>query len=90
MDPQPRARSSVTLEIVSRSYQSYFWIVGQRGDGQPLFRGHWETDYLCGACGATLCEGIRAGMMSHLWFECACGALNRVPGGREVSAEDPG
>jgi hypothetical protein len=90
MDPQPLVRTRRALEVLPNPHTAYFWIVGCRLDGQPVFRGRWDTDYLCGACGAALCEGVKDGMMAQLWFECSCGALNRVPGGRhEAAAEAP-
>lgn len=50
-----------------------------RASGGPVFIGDAAIDYLCGACGAPLCVGMKDGDLAGIVFICGCGAYNRVP-----------
>jgi hypothetical protein len=47
--------------------------------GAPIYRGPGRVDYLCGQCGAVLCDGVSPGMFSSLAFACRCGAVSALP-----------
>jgi len=47
---------------------------------RPLHVGPGRTSYLCGSCGAVLCEVVHDGFVAALVFECPCGQLSRVSG----------
>ena len=49
-----------------------------RTSGRPVFTGDAAIDYLCGACGAPLCVGMKDGDLAGIVFVCGCGAYNRV------------
>lgn len=46
--------------------------------GVPIYRGPGGVDYLCGRCGAVLCDGVSRGMFASLAFACRCGAVNAL------------
>lgn len=70
-------RRTLALQLISR------------GDGlqplpparpRPLFNGHGDADYLCGACPTVLCAGMGFGQLQGLVIRCPqCGATSRVP-----------
>jgi hypothetical protein len=72
-------RQVVRLEVVtSRDAGGRVTPIFVRG--APAFRGHSQTDYVCGACGMVICEGVRLGSFAGIVFHCgSCGELNRVP-----------
>ena len=48
--------------------------------GHPvMYRGCGGQDYACGACGVLIAIGVQPGVLRSVLFECACGAMNRVP-----------
>jgi hypothetical protein len=55
----------------------------------PVFVGTADIDYSCGACGATLCAGMREGDLAGLAFTCTCGASNLVPLAAETGPAPP-
>ncbi len=55
----------------------------------PVFIGMADVDYSCGACGVTLCVGMREGDLAGLAFTCGCGASNLVPAARELVVAPP-
>ncbi|HTT69612.1 MAG TPA: hypothetical protein VMG32_00205, partial [Anaeromyxobacteraceae bacterium] len=58
-------------------------------DGAPVFTGPGDLDYLCGACGMLLCEGVRPGLFVGVLFACRCGAENQVPPGNALVDRQP-
>jgi len=46
--------------------------------GRPAYTGPGPANYLCGGCGAVLCEGVRAGILAAVVFQCSCGEFNRI------------
>jgi hypothetical protein len=48
-------------------------------DGEPAYKGPGPANYTCGRCGAVLCEGVRAGILAALVFQCSCGGFNKIP-----------
>ena len=50
-----------------------------RGEAAPLLSREGDTDWACGACGATLAERTWLWEVRNLVFRCpACGAHNEV------------
>jgi predicted RNA-binding Zn-ribbon protein involved in translation (DUF1610 family) len=48
--------------------------------GGPTFVGNGLTNYVCGRCGAVICERMRTGQLKGVVFTCGgCGHLNRAP-----------
>ncbi len=47
--------------------------------GTPVFVGDGDVDYVCAACAAQLCVGMRSGDLAGLAFMCGCGRSSRVP-----------
>jgi hypothetical protein len=69
-------RETVRLSVVPSNRRREF-VVRVEPD-RPLYIGPGRTRYLCGGCGAVLCEGVHDGFVASLVFECPCGELNRV------------
>jgi hypothetical protein len=68
-------RRRVTLTVLTRNGTSSIVVPPGPGGG-PAYRGPGPADYLCGECGAVLCDGVSLGMFNALAFACRCGALN--------------
>jgi hypothetical protein len=45
---------------------------------KPAIKGPGGTDFTCGACGATLLEGVQPGQISGIVLKCSCGAFNQT------------
>ena len=74
--PAP-SRHGFQLTVIARHDTPAIVVPPGRGGG-PAYRGPGEVDYLCGRCGAVLCDGVRPGMFRVLAFSCHCGAVNGV------------
>jgi hypothetical protein len=68
---------AIRLECVA-ARQANGFVVRLRRHGTPAFKGQWSTDYVCGKCGAVLCEGVRPGLFASVVFQCCCGEYGRV------------
>jgi hypothetical protein len=71
------SRQTFQLTVISPRETLAIVVPPGRGGG-PVCRGPGEVDYLCGECGAVLCDGVSRGMFRVLTFSCHCGALNGV------------
>jgi hypothetical protein len=69
------SRYSQRLAVIARCDTPTIVVPPGRGGG-PAYRGPGEVDYLCGECGAVLCDGVMLGMFQALAFACRCGAVN--------------
>jgi hypothetical protein len=81
MNQQPRQHLRL---IVTKSADGHraIKLTGER----PVFFGAGEYDYVCGACAAILCPGMKYGHLAGLTAICRCGAINRVPEREEHEA----
>ena len=70
-------REFITLDLVPAPETGVYVV--RIGAGTPVYSGPGPANYVCGRCGAVLCEGVRAGMLASVIFECSCGEFNRVP-----------
>ncbi len=71
------SRHRFSLSVVAHRDMPAIVVPPGRGGG-PAYRGPGEVDYVCGGCGAVLCDGVSLGMFAALSFACRCGALNRL------------
>ncbi|HTP30465.1 MAG TPA: hypothetical protein VMK12_33010, partial [Anaeromyxobacteraceae bacterium] len=69
---------AIPLECVPAREATGF-VVSLRHSGAPAFKGRWSANYVCGRCGAVLCDGIRPGLFVGIIFQCLCGQYGRVP-----------
>ena len=49
----------------------------KEGSEGPLFKGEaTDVQWLCGACGKVLVDGVEPGRISQVVLRCTCGAYN--------------
>jgi len=69
-------REIIALDLVpSREAKGFIVRIDA---GRPAYTGPGPANYTCGRCGAVLCEGVRAGILASVVFQCSCGEFNRT------------
>ena len=69
-------RETIRLDLVP-SREAKGFIVRIEA-GRPAYTGPGPANYACGRCGTVLCEGVRAGILAAVVFQCSCGEFNRI------------
>jgi len=69
-------RETIRLDLVSSRDAKGFIV--RLDPGKPAYKGPGPANYACGKCGAVLCEGVRAGILGAVIFQCSCGEFNQM------------
>lgn len=72
----------IQMEVIPEPKQGTASVLVPGTDGpQIMFKGAGTEDYICGACGMTICENVNRGMFVGIVFKCfECGSYNHVRG----------
>jgi DNA-directed RNA polymerase subunit RPC12/RpoP len=74
--------ANIQMEVIPEPKQGTASVLVPSPNGpQIMFKGSSSDNYICGACGKTICQNVNRGMFINLVFKCfECGSFNRVRG----------